>query len=210
MSEDRTKELANIEKLNVAETTLQEARAQGSEIVHVGWLDDAARGTPQDPDAVRSRVGATQVSTYDREDVVQATLPTKASRIILSPAATKPNAKDQHHSQGVGWRRVNACYGKRETNMCWRNEIKNILTGVPAVDDSRTFASENHGYVTIRRGTELFSSGRCCQARADGTLQHKGHATHRTDGVWWRDDRRTPLMQKEEKEPTRICMGVKQ
>ena len=140
VSEDRTKELVNTEKLDVAGIALQEARAQGSEIVHVGWLDDAARGTPQDPDAVRSRVGATQVSTYDREDVVQATPPTKASRIILSPAATKPNAKDQHHSQGVGWRRVKAWCGKRETNTCWGNEIKNILTGVPAVDDPRTFA----------------------------------------------------------------------
>ena len=60
----------------------------------------------RDLDAVRSRVDATQVNTYDGEDVVQATPPIKASRIILSPAATKPNAKDQHHSQGVGWRRM--------------------------------------------------------------------------------------------------------
>ena len=71
VSEDRTKELANIEKLNVAEITLQEARAQGSEIVHVGWLDDAARGTPQDPDAsgaewVRHRSAHTTVKMWCR------------------------------------------------------------------------------------------------------------------------------------------------
>ena len=94
MSESGIKELANAEKLEVAEIMLQEARGQGSEIVYVGWLDDAARGTPEDLDAVRSRVDATQVNTYDREDVVQATLPIKAFRIILSPATTKPNAKN--------------------------------------------------------------------------------------------------------------------
>ena len=80
MSEDRIKELANVEKLKVAENKVQKARTQGSEIVHVRWLDDAARGTPEDPDAVRSRVDATQVNTYDREDVVQATLRIKACK----------------------------------------------------------------------------------------------------------------------------------
>ena len=97
VSEDGTKELANAEKLEVAEIMLQEARDQGSEIVYVGRLDDAARGTPEDPDAVRSRVDAKQVNPYDCEDVVQATPPIKESRIILSPAATRPNAKDQHY-----------------------------------------------------------------------------------------------------------------
>ena len=106
----------------MAEITLQKARALGPEIVYVRWLDDAARGTPEDADAVRSRVHATQVNTYDREEVVQAS----------------------------------------------------------------------------------------SRARADGTLQHRDHATHQTDGVWWRDDRRTPLVQKEEVEPTRIRMEVKQ
>ena len=61
-----------------------------------------ARGTPEDPDAVRSRVDATQVNTCGHEDVVQATPPIKASSIILSSAATKPNAKDQHYPSGVG------------------------------------------------------------------------------------------------------------
>ena len=77
----------------------------------------------------------------------------------MSPAATKPNAKDQHYSSGIGWRRMKAWHGTRETNKCWGNEIKNILTDVPVVDDPRTFVSENQGHVTIRRGTELFSSG---------------------------------------------------
>ena len=62
VSEDRIKELANVEKLEVAEgITLQKARTQGSGIVSVRWLDEAARGTLEDPDAVRSRVDATQV-----------------------------------------------------------------------------------------------------------------------------------------------------
>ena len=53
--EGRLRELANTEKLEVAESIpLQEARAQSLEIVHGKWLDDA-KGTPEDPDAVRSR-----------------------------------------------------------------------------------------------------------------------------------------------------------
>ena len=123
---------------------------------------------------VRNRVGAAQVNAYDREDVVQATLPIKASRIILSPAATKPNVKDQHYSSGVGWRRMKAWYGERETNKRWGHEVKNILMGESVVAVPTTIVSENHGYVT-----------------------------HRTDSVW-RYDRRTPPTQKEEKEPTKI------
>ena len=52
---------------------MQEARAQNLEIVYGKWLD--AKGTPEDPDAVRSRLVATQVNTYVREDVTQATPP---------------------------------------------------------------------------------------------------------------------------------------
>ena len=48
-----------------------------------------AKGTPEDSDAVRSRLVATQVNTNAREDVTQATPPIKASRIIVSQAATK-------------------------------------------------------------------------------------------------------------------------
>ena len=94
--EGRLRELANIEQLEAAEPIqLQEARAQNLEIVDGKWLDDA-KGTPEDPDAVRSRMVATQVNTYVREDVTQATPPMKASRIIVSQAATKTSAKGQH------------------------------------------------------------------------------------------------------------------
>ena len=94
--EGRLRELANIEKLEVAEPIqLQEARVQRLEIVFGKWLDDV-KGTPEDPDAVRRRLVATQVNTYARENVTQATPPFKASRIIVSQAATKTNAKGQH------------------------------------------------------------------------------------------------------------------
>ena len=60
--EGRLRELGNIEKLEVAEPIqLQEARAQSLEIVYEEWLDDAI-GTPEDPDAVRSRLVATRMS----------------------------------------------------------------------------------------------------------------------------------------------------
>ena len=88
--EGRLRELANIEKLEAAEPIqLQEARAQNLEIVDGKWLDDA-KGTPEDPDAIRSRLVATQVNTYVREDVTQATPPI---RIIVSQAATKTQCK---------------------------------------------------------------------------------------------------------------------
>ena len=43
VSERQIKELANIEKLEVAEITLQEARAQATQIGYAGWLDDAGK-----------------------------------------------------------------------------------------------------------------------------------------------------------------------
>ena len=104
MFEGRLRELANIEKLVAEPIQLQEARAQNLEIVDGKWLDDA-KGTPKDPEEVRSRLVATQVNTYVREDVTQATPPIKASRIIVSQAATKTNAKGQHG--------VFPCEGKR-------------------------------------------------------------------------------------------------
>ena len=62
--EGRLGELANIEKLKVAEEIqLQEARAQSLEIVYGKWLDHA-KGTPADLDAVRSRLVATQANTH--------------------------------------------------------------------------------------------------------------------------------------------------
>ena len=94
--------MANLKKLEVAEITLHEARVQATEIVYSGWQDVAARGTLEDPDAVSNRVDATQINTYGREDVVLATLPIKASTILLSMAATKVNVKVQHHSTSDG------------------------------------------------------------------------------------------------------------
>ena len=52
-------------------------------------------GTPEDPEAVRSRWVATQVNTDASEDVTKATPPIKASRIVVSRTATKTNAKGQ-------------------------------------------------------------------------------------------------------------------
>ena len=66
--EGRLRELSNIEKLEVAEPIqLQEARVQSLETVYGKWLDDV-KGTPEDPDAVRSRLVATQVNTHARGD----------------------------------------------------------------------------------------------------------------------------------------------
>ena len=101
---------------------------------------------------------ATQVNTYAREDVMQATPPFKASRIIVSQAATRTNAKGQHDCligrhdtqaafcyakgsgrvliiplreltpPGVGWRCVKAGYGTREASKCWGNEVTDTLS----------------------------------------------------------------------------------
>ena len=79
---------------------LQEARAQNLEIVYGKWLDDA-KGTPEDPDAVRSRLVATQVNTHAREDVTQATPPIKASRIIVS-LQRKPMRREGQHDCLIG------------------------------------------------------------------------------------------------------------
>ena len=185
--EIRLRELASIDKLEVAE-----ARAQSLEIVYGKWLDDA-KGTLEDPDAVRSRLVSTPVNTYVREHVTQATPPIKASRIIVSQAATKTNAKGQHdcsiarhdirvaffHAKGsgrvviippnglappgVGWRCVKAWYGTREaSSKCWGNEVTDTLIkeGCKAVVVvPMMFVSENHGYVTVCHGDDFVSSG---------------------------------------------------
>ena len=158
MSASRIKELANTEKLEVAEITLQEARAQRSEIVYARWLDDVPRGTLEDPAPVRSSNDATQVNAPDHGDEAQATTHITASRIILSMAATKVNMKEQHCSSSVGCRNMTAWYGKHETNKCWR-KIKNILMGKLVIGIPTTFVSENHGYVVVHRGIDFPSSG---------------------------------------------------
>ena len=149
MKVGRLREFANIEKLEVAEPIqLQEGRAQNLEIVCGKWLDDV-KGTPEDTEAVRSRLVATQVNTYAREDVTQATPPIKAPRIIVSQAATKNKCEgttrlfdcQTRHSSGVlhakvsgrvailppkglappgvGWKYVKAWCGTREAFKCW-------------------------------------------------------------------------------------------
>ena len=137
MYEGRLRELANIEKLEVAEPIqLQDARAQSLDIVYGKWIDDV-KWTPEDPEAVRSRLVATQVNTYAREDITQATPPIKASGIKLQ---RKQMRRDRHQSgvlpcegerasrdhsskgigtPGVGWRCVKARYGTREASKCW-------------------------------------------------------------------------------------------
>ena len=108
VSESRIKEFANTEKLEVTVITLQEAKAQSSEIVYGSCLDYLARGTPEDFAAVSSSEDATQVNAPDHEEGVQATTPVKTSRIILSMAATKVNVKEQHYRWSVGWGNITA------------------------------------------------------------------------------------------------------
>ena len=56
--EGRLRELANIEKLEVAEPIqLQEARDQNLEIVYGKWLDDAERGTSEDHGCGQEQIG---------------------------------------------------------------------------------------------------------------------------------------------------------
>ena len=112
VSERQIKELANIEKLEVTEITLQQTIARATEIVYAGWLDDEARGTPEDPAADRSS-----------DDAI-----ITASRIMLSMAATKVMEKEQHHSTSDGWRNMTTWNDEHETDKCWE-EVKSILTG---------------------------------------------------------------------------------
>ena len=141
VSERQTKELANIKKLEVAEITLQETIARATEIVYAGWLDDAAKGTPEDPAADRSSEDATVT----------------ASRIMLSMAATKVIEKEQHHSTSDGWRSMTT-WNEHETDKCWE-EVKSILRSELVIGVPTTYVSENHGYVHAYRGTKFPSSG---------------------------------------------------
>ena len=181
VSERRIKELASIEKMEVAETTLQEARAQASEIVYARLLDDVARRAPEDPAAVRSSEDATQVSAPDHEDEVQATTPTTASRITLSTAATKTIVKERHCTASVVWRNMTA----------WNEEHETDKSRVRACTPWNRFSLE----------------WQCCSVECDrmcldGTFQHKDHATNQTDEVRWRDDGKTQLVQRDEMQPT--------
>ena len=201
VSERRIKELASIEKLEVAETTLQKARGQASEIVYARRLDDVARRTLEGSAAARSSEDATQVNAPDHEEGVQAATPVTASRIILSMAATKVNVKEQHNLSSVGWRNIAAWNGKHETNKCC-GKIKNILMGELVIGVPTTFVSENHGWVRGCAPWNRFSlEWQCCNVdriRSDGTFQHKDRATNQTDVVRWRDNGKTQLVQRDE------------
>ena len=184
VSERRIKELANIEKLEVAEITLQETIARTTEIVYARWLDDVARGTPEDPAADRRSEDATQVNAPDHEEGVQATTPIKTFRIILSMVATKGTKKEQHHSTSNGWRSMTT-WNEHETDKCWE-EVKSILMGKLVIGVPTTFVSENHGCVVVHRGINFPSSGSDAESNGTGCVRMahsdtKIIATNQTD-----------------------------
>ena len=197
VSERRIKELANIEKLEVAEITLQETIARTTEIVYAGWLDDAARGTPEDP-------AADKVNAPDHEEGVQATTPNKTSRNILSMAATKGIEKEQHHSTRDGWRSMTT-WNEHETDKC-SEEVKSNLMGELVIDVSMTFVSEKHGH----RGINFPSSGSDAESNGTGCVRMAHSDTKimpRIKPTWYGGEQ---LVQRNEMEPTRIRMEVKQ
>ena len=153
MSMRRIKEFANIEKLEVAETMLQEAIAQTTETIYAGWLDDVARRTPEDLTADRSS-----------EDAIITT-----SRIMLSMAATKVIKKEQHHSTSDGWRSVTT-WNEHETDKCWE-EVKSILTGELDIGVPTTFVSENHGCVVVHHGINFPFSGSNVESSETGCVR---------------------------------------
>ena len=88
----RQKELDNIWKFKVKrDMTMRRAKELGLKFVRSIWLDDR-KGNADDPEAVRSRLVATDVNTCVREDCAQSTPAIKAFRMIISVAATKADA----------------------------------------------------------------------------------------------------------------------
>ena len=169
VSERRIKELANIEKLEVAKITLQETRARATEIVYAGWVDDAVKGTREDLAADRSSEDATQVNAPDHEEGVQATTPIKTSRIILSMEATKCIEKEQHHSTSDGGRSMTT-WNEHEKDKCWE-EVKSILMGEQVIGVPMTFVSEKHGCVVVHRGINFPSSGSDAESNGTGCVR---------------------------------------
>ncbi len=136
--------------------SLEEAKRNKMEIVYTKWLDDE-KPTASDPEAVRSRLVATQVNNYSREDVTQATPPIKVARMVLSMAASARDHQGLHkcligrhdirvaffHAKGsgnvvmvpakglappgTGWRALKAMYGTREASKCWGNEVTDTM-----------------------------------------------------------------------------------
>jgi hypothetical protein len=94
--EGRQKELDNIVKFKVkTDMAIQEAKAKGIKIVNAKWLDDKKPVPDEecpggiDEENVRSRMVATELNLWIREDCTQSTPPRKAFRFVLSVAATK-------------------------------------------------------------------------------------------------------------------------
>ena len=150
-------EIENMQRLEVYETIdLAEAKSAKMEIFYTKWLD-GEKPTAADPAAVRSRLVATQINNYTREDVTQATPPIKVARMVLSMAASAKDHRGRHtcligrpdvrvaffHAKGsgnvvmvpakglappgVGWRALKAMYGTREASKCWGNEVTDTM-----------------------------------------------------------------------------------
>ena len=153
VSKRQIKELANIEKQEVAEIMLQEAIAQTTETIYGGWLDDVARRTPEDLSADRSSEDATIT----------------ASRIMLSMAATNVIEKEQHHSTSDGWRSMTT-WNEHETDKCWE-KVTSIMTGELDIGVPTTFVSENHGCVVVHRGTNFPLSGSNVESNETGCVR---------------------------------------
>ncbi|CAK0864461.1 unnamed protein product, partial [Prorocentrum cordatum] len=140
-------------------------------------------GAREDEKAARRRLVATQVNTYNREDVTQAPPPIKASRLIVSMAATKTIAKGQHdwligrhdiraacfHAAGsgkvviiphrglappgVGWGALKALHGARESSKRWGNEV---------TDTMKLEGARQVVLVPMMFGSDSFGYATCC------------------------------------------------
>ena len=85
----RQKELDNIVRFQVKrDMPISEAKAKGIKIVNAKWLDDK-KPVEGDAENVRSRLVATELNLFAREDCTQATPPRKVFRFLVSSAATK-------------------------------------------------------------------------------------------------------------------------
>eukprot|EP00929_Paragymnodinium_shiwhaense_P111971 TRINITY_DN8021_c0_g1_i4.p1 TRINITY_DN8021_c0_g1~~TRINITY_DN8021_c0_g1_i4.p1 ORF type:complete len:1618 (+),score=271.11 TRINITY_DN8021_c0_g1_i4:701-5554(+) len=153
----RQREVDQIGEFNVKQDMLiAEARKRGLKLVYAKWLDDE-KPTAEDPSAVRSRLVATEINTFGREDVTQATPPLKSHRAIISLAATWKGTTGVHdcllgrydvrvaffHAPstgkiavippaglappGVCWYLLKAMYGTREASRCWGSHVTDTL-----------------------------------------------------------------------------------
>ena len=94
--EARELEIENMQRLEVYETIdLAEAKRAKMEIVYTKWLD-GEKPTAADPAAVRSRLVATQINNYTREDVKQATPPIKVARGAQHGSISKGPSRTAH------------------------------------------------------------------------------------------------------------------